>query len=230
MNSHLKASALNKVAQDVQNIKYFLNHMEKIVQQSILEKKQEELINSNKPLLEEVRDLPFNRNIFKMGYIIAIRKTKDEKFGKLIEARQLLAKYKPEDAEYTHVEISGGGYRSMMIAPPRARAIMINEFYKGRYIKVFRHLDPLFESKLRYKIAYEYAMLCNKKYDKLGIISFAFSFIKQNANLYFCSEGVCKAYQHYLSDAFKRIDPNDCFPATIISDPYLELVWEGIVK
>lgn len=170
----------------------------------------------------------FNLDIPKMGYILAVRKLPVEYFGDRIRDMQIIKGYKSKDASYTHTEILGGGDRSMRIMPPRSKAIELTKFYAGRYVKILRYDDPEFEKKLRYKIAYEYALLCNTKYDKRGILSFIFPFIKQDPKRPFCSEGTCEAFQHYLPNAFNA-NPSETFPATIVSDPKTIVHWEGFI-
>lgn len=171
----------------------------------------------------------FNFDLCKIGYILAVKKLPKEFYGDAIEKIQLKKGYEKKDAEYTHVEILSGGNDSMRIMTPRAKPISLNDFYKGRYIKILK-LKEYVPEKIRYKIALKYNLLCNKKYDKRGVLAFILPFIRQNPNKQFCSEGVCESYQHYVPEAFNNILPSRCFPATIVSDSNIDIHWEGKIE
>ena len=81
----------------------------------------------------------------------------------------------------------------------------------------------------RYKIAYFSASLNNSPYDIKGILSFVFKWIKQNARLWFCSEGACWAYQKAFPEFLNGIEPSKCMPAHFWASPELEVVWEGVL-
>lgn len=162
---------------------------------------------------------------FKMGYFILYRNDKSF-FSKGIIARQLAAGFSPEDAQYTHIEVSGGERHSINISPPTSRLIDITEHHKGRYVQLLRFKNEEYEKALRYKVAYFSASLCNKGYDIGGILAFLFKWVKQNNRLYFCSEGAAWALQMVFKDALGKT-PDKCMPADFLTPLYFEKVWEG---
>ena len=169
---------------------------------------------------------PFNLDIFKMGYIILYRNDKSL-FGNLIVKRQLLAGFSPEDAQFTHCEISGGSEFSINISPPISKLVKINEVHKGRYVRLVRYKGYNEDGK-RYKVAYFSATLCNKGYDIPGILAFLFKWIKHNNRLYFCSEGGLWALQ-MVFPGILGIKPEECMPAHFLGVEF-ELVWEGVIE
>jgi len=173
--------------------------------------------------------MEFNLDIPKIGYILAVRRGKKDFIGSQIERVQLKAGYKPEDACYTHTEISSGGPDSMRIMPPRAKAINIEKFYAGQYVKFLKLNDIYFDAYHRYKIALKYNLLCNKKYDYRGVLAFILSWIHQDQKKPFCAEGTAKAYQFYYPEFLKEYIPSRIFPATIVSCPMLEVHWQGFI-
>ena len=158
--------------------------------------------------------MKFNLDIPRMGYFI-LYKHNGDMFGKAIEKRQILAGIAPENACFTHIEVSGGGEYSVNISPPVSKLIKITEHHKGRY-----------------KVAYFSAAVCaNKPYDVGGIlnfISFLAKWFKQNNRLYFCSEGCATVLQMVYPQAL-GILPDKVMPAHFLNSNEFEICWEGII-
>jgi len=169
-------------------------------------------------------------DLFKMGYVILYRNN-GNLFGNAITKRQLAAGFGREEAEYTHVEISGGEEYSINISPPISKLVKITEAHKGRYVKVMCLKNDEFENGKRYKVAYFSAALCaNKPYDILGVLSFLSflgKWIKQDNRLYFCSEGALTAFQKVFPNLME-MKPEKCMPAHFFN-PVFEEVWEGVI-
>ena len=168
-------------------------------------------------------------SILKMGYFI-LYKSGDGWFGNQIVKKQLAVGFSPEDAQYTHVEVSGGEKHSINISPPRSKLIDITKVHKGRHIKVVRFKNEEYENGKRYKVAYFSAALCNKGYDIPGILSFLFKWVKHNNRLYFCSEGAAWALQMCFYLAFNGESPQYIMPADFFDAREFEVVWEGDIK
>lgn len=168
---------------------------------------------------------------FKMGDVI-LYKNDRSLFGNAIAKRQRLAGFSAEEAEYTHVEISGGEKHSINVSPPRSQLIDITKTHAGKYVKLMRFDNQEFNERLRYKVAYFSAALCaNKPYDVAGILaflSFLSKWIKQNNRLYFCSEGALTAFQMVFSNLL-GILPSDCMPAHFFNVIF-KLAWEGVIE
>ena len=172
----------------------------------------------------------FNLDIPKIGYILAVRRAKKDFIGSKIERVQLNKGYAPEDAAFTHVEILSGGVDSMRIMPPKSKAINIQKFYKGRYVKILALDYEGFEEKYRYKIAALYNMLCNTKYDNMGILAFILPFFfRQDPNKPFCSEGVTESIRKVYPLFIEGKESHEVFPATIVSCPETYVKWEGLI-
>jgi len=161
----------------------------------------------------------------RMGYFL-LYKNKGGLFGDAIVKRQLVSGFSPEDAQFTHIEVSGGEIHSVDISPPISKLVKITEDHKGEYCRVVRYKNDTYEQALRYKVAYFSATLCNKGYDIPGIFAFIFKWIKQNNRLYFCSEGAAWALQMCFPNAIGKI-PDKCMPADFLTPLYFEKVWEG---
>ena len=169
----------------------------------------------------------FNPDIFKMGYIILYKRGAGfDVFSKGIEAKQRMAGFSPEDSQFTHCEISGGGEHSINISPPLSKLVKITEAHKNRYVKLMRYKNADYESHKRYKVAYFSASLCNKGYDFPGIFSFLFKWIKQNNRLYFCSEGAAWALRMCFPLALGPKDNSQIMPAHFLGEEF-SVVWEG---
>ena len=172
--------------------------------------------------------MKFDLNIPRMGYFI-LYKHNGDMFGKAIEKRQILAGIAPENACFTHIEVSGGGEFSVNISPPVSKLIKITEHHKGRYIKIIRYKNDDYEVKGRYKVAYFSATLCNKGYDIPGIFAFLFKWIKQNNRLFFCSEGATWALQKEYPNAFGHLEPDKIMPAHFLNLDF-EVIFEGAIE
>ena len=167
-----------------------------------------------------------NLNDFKMGYVLAYKST-GSLFNRLIVKRQLAAGFAEEQAQYVHVEISGGERHSIDISPPISKLIDITKVHRGRYVKVLKLNTDDFYMK-RYKVAYFSASLCNKVYDFSGVLSFLLKWITHNNRLYFCSEGVAWAFNMVYNKLF--LEPNKVMPANYLTSAHFETVWEGIIE
>ena len=163
---------------------------------------------------------------FRMGYFIAYKNTGGI-FGNGIVAKQIAAGFSTEDAQFTHIEVSGGENHSVNISPPISKLIDITKQHKGRYVRLVRYKGYNDDGK-RYKVAYFSASLCNKGYDIPGILSFLFKWIKHNNRLYFCSEGVLWALQMCFPGIL-GIKPEECMPARFLGAEF-EIVWEGAIE
>ena len=167
----------------------------------------------------------FNLDIPKMGDTILVR-SEGGLFGRGIEFKQRKAGFSKEHAQYTHVEISGGGHRSMRIAPPKATRIDITKVYAGRYIKIRRYKVEDWDRRRKH-VAWVHATLCNTGYDKEGILNFIFKWIRQRISRWFCSEGWLFAHQKEIPAALDYLIPSQCMPAHAAASDELEDVWEG---
>lgn len=169
----------------------------------------------------------FNLDIPKMGDTICVRS--DGGFFSLgIELKQEKSGFNKEDSKFTHVEICGGGHRSVRIAPPSAKPINIVSFYAGKFIRIRRYISDDWDRKRKH-IAWTNATLCNTEYDRRGIIKFLFRWIKQHASKWFCSEGWLYSLQTEYPNALDGMKPEDCMPAHAASSPELATIWEGFI-
>jgi len=168
----------------------------------------------------------FNLDRFKMGYVIRY-KNDGSKFSNMIEKKQLVEGFKPGDACYNHVEVSGGEQHSVNISPPKAKHIDIRKVHKGRYIQLLKYNDPEFDNGKRYKVAYFSALLCNKGYDFGGLGAFLFKWIKQSNRFYFCSEGVAWSFKKVFPKIFGDRTPDKIFPADFNKTNGFDIIWEG---
>ncbi len=164
---------------------------------------------------------------FRMGYFIAYKNTGGI-FGNGIVAKQIAAGFSTEDAQFTHIEVSGGEKHSVNISPPISKLVDITQTHKGKTCKVIRFKNPDYEDRLRYKVAYFSATLCNKGYDFPGILAFLFKWIKSNNRLVFCSEGALWALQMVFPGTL-GITPDKCMPARFLGLEF-EVVYEGVIK
>ena len=169
----------------------------------------------------------FNLDLFKMGYII-IYKSGAGKFGRAIVEAQLAAEFSPDEAGYTHSEVSGGGKHSVNIAPPLSKLVDITKKHKGRYIKLLRYKNDDYEKKGRYKVAYFSATLANLGYDIRGVLKFMFKWVGNDNRLFFCSEGVAYSLQKVYPSALGK-KPAKVMPAHFAKSKEFETVWEGVI-
>lgn len=167
-----------------------------------------------------------DKDLFRMGYFI-LYKNDGSLFGNAIVKRQLAAGFSPEEAQYTHVEVSGGEIHAVNISPPVSKLIVITEAHKGRQACLVRFKNEEYEKALRYKVAYFSATLCNKGYDVKGILAFIFKWIKQDNRLYFCSEGASWALRMVFLNVFGSLATDKIMPANFLTPLYFDKVWEG---
>ncbi len=165
---------------------------------------------------------------FKMGYFILYKNTGGI-FGDNIVKQQIAFGFSKEDSQYTHVEVSGGEVHSINIAPPTSKLVEINKAHKGEYACLVKFKNSDYEDRLRYKVAYFSATLCNRGYDFQGIFAFLFKWIKQNNRLWFCSEGAAWALQLVFPNALGKTS-DKCMPADFLNPLYFEVVWEGVIE
>jgi len=171
---------------------------------------------------------PFSLDILKMGDVIQYQND-GSKFGNAIQKKQINEGFTLDHAQWTHVEISGGGKHSINISPPRSKLVDITKVHKGRYIRVVRYDNEEFKKGLRYKVAYFSASLCNRGYDFGGIIAFAFKWVRHSNRLYFCSEGCAESFQRVFPKIWKKKTPDKIYPADFNGVNNFQIVWEGII-
>jgi hypothetical protein len=175
---------------------------------------------------------PLNEDVPKMGYIACyLNREKPDIFGRGIEKEQLKRGLSPLASRYSHVEILGGGYNSVRVAPPTTQILDdFPKFYKGRYvcIRKFRN-SQAYDERLRYKIAFWSATKCNLGYDWFGIAHFLLGKLCTGSkNKMFCSENTLWAFRKEIPFALKNVDkPGDCMPGHFIDSDEFETVWEG---
>ena len=75
-----------------------------------------------------------------------------------------MAGFSPEDAQFTHCEISGGGEHSINISPPLSKLVKITEAHKGRYVKLMRYKNADYESHKRYGVDFLWGITKNNKW------------------------------------------------------------------
>lgn len=172
--------------------------------------------------------IKLNPDIPRMGYILAYLNTGDF-LGNQILKHQLKAGFSDEEAQITHIEVSGGGYDSINIAPPLSHHIRIDKKHKGRFVYILRYKNDDYEKRGRYKVAYFSAMLNNLGYDIWGILRFILKWIGQNNRLFFCSEGALWALQKEYPECLNHLKPYNCMPAHFLASPDFETIWKGYI-
>ena len=174
----------------------------------------------------------FSPELFQMGYIIQYRWNPNNFIHKRIQRAQLRAGFSPEESSFVHVEVSGGGFDSTYINPPKTKGVDIRLAHGGRYIRVMKYCeyDGDYQDRKRLKVAYFSGQLCNLKYDVKGLFNFYFPFLSNNKRKYFCSEGCLWALQKPFPNAVHGLDPYRCMPAHFgKSQDLFEIVWEGYI-
>ena len=164
-------------------------------------------------------------DIPRMGYILAYRGDNSFFSNQIVKA-QLKAGFSGRDACITHVEVSGGGFDSINIAPPLSELVDIRKENVGRYAYILRYKNDDYEKRGRYKVAYFSATLCNMGYDVMGVLRFIFRWIGQSNRLFFCSEGCAWALRKEYPEVFDGLNNYEVMPAHFMSD-YFEIVWGG---
>ena len=176
---------------------------------------------------DKIKEYPiFSLDIPRMGYVLAY-KSDGGFFSRQIVKMQLKEGFSKENAQISHIEISGGGPDSILIAPPKAQRIKITEKHAGRYVYILRFKNEDYEKRGRYKVAYFSATLCNTGYDIPGILHFACKWIKHSNRLWFCSEGALWSFRRQYSKIMKYLKPHECMPAHSLSSDQFETVWCG---
>ena len=171
----------------------------------------------------------FDLSLFRMGYFI-LYKTDNSLFSGAIVNRQIAAGFNAVDAQYTHIEVSGGSEYAINISPPISKLVKITEAHKGRYVSLVRFKNVSYETGKRYKVAYFSATLCNRGYDIPGVLAFIFKWIRQKNRLWFCSEGAAWALSMVFPWAFGDLTPDKIMPAHFLDKDKFEVVWEGIIE
>lgn len=171
--------------------------------------------------------MKFDLDLFKMGDFILYES--DGKFvGRNIEKTQRQKHFSKEDAKFIHVECSGGGPRSVYIRAPKSKAVDIRKAHAGRNIKIVRYTGYTEENRhLRYKVAYNSALLCNLPYDWFGVLKFKIPFLFQKKNVPFCSEGCIWAHRELFPDTLEGLEDHEVMPAHFLHEDYFEVIWEG---
>lgn len=167
-----------------------------------------------------------NLNIPKMGYFLLVKHDKGW-MGDEIVKKQLQAGFRPEDAQYTHIEVLGGGPWSVRVAPPTTKVVNFPELYKGRHICIIRYKNPDYEGRRGAKVAFWAATHCNLAYDWLGVIRLKIGLIWHWKNRYFCSENAAWALCKEYPLAFNSLKPEDIMPAHFLAFDKFEQIWEG---
>lgn len=166
---------------------------------------------------------------FKMGYVLLYRNTKGDWMSNAIEKAQRDKGLSKEQAQYTHVEISGGDEHSIYIRPPHSGVIDIRKAHAGRYIRLLRpkvyDIDPL--ERKRLKVAYMSATQANLRYDWAGIAKFLIPFMFHEAKAFFCSEGCATAIQHQFPQYMDSVEPYKVMPGHFNNLETHTLIWEG---
>ena len=172
----------------------------------------------------------FNLDILKIGYFI-VYKGNSKLFWRLVKVEQEKEGFSKEDSEYTHVEISGGGFWAISARWPRSSLINILKDHKGQYIKVVKYRSTNYDIK-RYKVGWFGATRCNLPYSLLSVLWFKINdFIFKTRNIFatkkapFCSFLCAWALKQVYKDCFSR--PEEIMPAHFLNKDKFELVWEG---
>ncbi len=164
-------------------------------------------------------------SMFRMGDIICYRHEQTHKikgfFGNNIIRKQLRVGLPRDFAQYSHVEICGGGLykdnerigvESINVAPPKARAIDITKTHKGRYITLLRYRGYDDKLNARYKVAYASARLNHLPYDIKGILGFVLNWVTQNQKFFFCSEHCTYAIRTEFPNEFPGFSNSKVMP------------------
>lgn len=173
--------------------------------------------------------LPLDK--FRIGYII-LYKNNGGLFGNLIEKRQLAAGFTPDQACWTHAEISGGEKESVYTRMPLSARVDITKAHKGQTVRLLRYDNKAYEEGKRYKVGWFNGTLNNLPYDGRGVLAFLKflkRWIKQSTKLYFCSEGVLWALQKVFPAAMFGLKPEECMPAHFAASDEFKVVWEGVI-
>ena len=173
---------------------------------------------------------PFSLNIPRMGYVLAY-KNDGGFFSKQISKVQLKKGFTKEQAQVTHIEVSGGGPDSVFATPPKSRAIKITKTHSGRYVYILRYKNDDYQNRGRYKIAYFSGRLCNLDYDIRGVMKFVrwFKWMNHSTKRFFCSEGALYSFRKQYDTVMQGLKPCNCMPAHFMSSDQFEIVWQGVI-
>jgi len=180
--------------------------------------------------------MKFNLDIPKMGYIIVYKKREGfHPLEKLICDEQEKEGFSKEDAEYVHVEISGGGNESINASFPYVRSIKIANKHKGRYIKIMVYKNREFMLSKRYKVAYYAATLSNRAYGLASLIWFKLNnYIFKDRNvlasrhLPYCSFLASWSLKKVFPQSFE--DSGSVMPASFLDSNKFNVIWEGVIE
>lgn len=183
----------------------------------------------------------FNLDIPKIGYIVAVKISKNDIiFGKLIKNAQQKYGLPKEDCEYTHVMMSMGGNDVINAVFPFIKTSRLTRSYARRYIKIIKPRIMGYELH-RKNVAVHCASRKGRPYGFLGL----FWFLKKKwfgTNIFsffgdFCSEvcglGLHLEYIEKLGFEISQIMPrhfSKLYPADFLNPMYFEVVWEGYIS
>jgi len=171
----------------------------------------------------------FVLSIPKMGYFILF-KHKGDFISRQIEKEQRNRGFKPEEACFTHVGVSGGGQWMVQVSAPNIKVVDITECFNGRYVRIVRYKSPDYEGRKGAKVAFWAASKCNLRYDWFGVLRFKIKLLIQWQSRQFCSENSAWALQkEYGQVALYPKRPYDCMPADFTNPDFFETVWEGAI-
>jgi len=165
-------------------------------------------------------------DILKMGHF-AVYRSPGGFFSNQIVKEQIKRKFPKADAQYTHIEVLGGGPHSVAVIAPIIKVVDIRKRHKGKYIKIVKYKGNDYNRK-RYKVAFWASSACNKKYDWFGVLRFKIKIFFQMPWRYFCSENAAFALYKEYPYALKKI-PSDCLPADFLNEKFFEVIWEGYI-
>ena len=102
----------------------------------------------------------------------------------LIYKEQISEGFSKEDAEYTHVELSLGGNKSVNAVFPFVKVHKIDKKQKGRYVKIVAYDEHTYYGLLRYKVAVHGATRNNLPYGLWALLWFKVNHLfKKNDNI-----------------------------------------------
>jgi len=173
-----------------------------------------------------------NLDDLKMGYFLVF-KGGDSLISRVIKKEQREVGIEDDDAEFTHVEISGGGPWSIGALWPRSKIINIQKSYRGRFTKVVRYREYGDDNK-RYKVSFFGASRCNLPYGWFSGLWFVLNDWFKNllpwasAKRPFCSLLCAYALKKVYPGSFE--DYRTVLPGHFLDDEKFEVVWEGVVE
>ena len=166
-------------------------------------------------------------DMLKAGYGLMV--ANDGSFlGNRIEKRQLAAGISPKNAVFTHIEVIGHPPWSIRVAPPKTKLVDLMKYYKGKYVKVIRY-KHFQDSETLTLVAFWAGTHCNVRYDWQGLFHFIFTWVKQHASRWFCSESFCWSHQQVYPGCFGNVKPSKFMPGHGGDPLYVDTIWEGVI-